>query len=210
MIFIFGEKLRSQSTPSDRHYCAVCLSEQLFTEHRESVWFSLFGLPLLPIEDRASYLRCEKCLSAYDKADTSVPSHVPLIQTLIVYLLMGYQQDHQKRIAAEISLKIAGFDLAEDDFDGIRRSIGSGSLDMVEHVRQKSGAVNAIGKQQILEAAFLTTYVCCDMQYEDRLRINLIGNALDVGLEFVDYAIQQTRKQGYYGVRRLRTAESEV
>ncbi|MEK9872100.1 MAG: hypothetical protein VW831_20455, partial [Gammaproteobacteria bacterium] len=61
-----------------------------------------------------------------------------------------------------------------------------------------------------IEAAFLTTYICCDLQYEDRLRINLMGNAMDVGLEFVEYAIRQTRKTNYYGVRRLAKAEAAI
>jgi hypothetical protein len=47
------------------------------------------------------------------------------------------------------------------------------------------------------------TYVCCEIQYEDRLRVNLIGNALGVSLEFVEYAVQKVRQNSYYGVRRL-------
>ena len=43
-----------------------------------------------------------------------------------------------------------------------------------------------------------------------RLRINLMGNAMDVGLEFVEYAIRQTRKNNYYGVRRLASAETAI
>ena len=81
---------------------------------------------------------------------------------------------------------------------------------MVERVSQFASSMNAIGKQTVVEAAFLTTYVCCDLQFEDRLRINLIGNALGVGLEFVDYSISQIRKQGCYGVRRLNIVESAV
>ena len=63
--------------------------------------------------------------------------------------------------------------------------------------------MNAVGKQAVIEAAFLTTYACCDLQYEDRLRINLVGNALGVGLDFVEYAIDNVRKQSYLGVKRL-------
>ena len=48
----------------------------------------------------------------------------------------------------------------------------------------------------------------CSMRI--RLRINLIGNALGVGLEFVDYAIQQSRKKNNYEIRRLRHLEPEV
>ena len=81
---------------------------------------------------------------------------------------------------------------------------------MVDYVRSHAASMNSVGKQQVIEAAFLSTYACCELQYEDRLRINLIGNALGVGLEFVEYCIGQSRRQNYYGVRRLGLTEQEV
>jgi len=210
MLFLFGERLRSKATPVGEHRCAVCQSDQPFTEQNENLWFALFGIPLLPVEDKARYWRCENCLAAYDRNALGEPSHVPLVKRVIAYLLMGYRQDQHRTIAGEICLKITGFDFEGTEFDRVTREIGAGKLDMVEIVRRTAPTLNAIGKQQVLEAAFLATYICCDLQYEDRLRINLMGNAMDVGLEFVEYAIAQTRKQNYYGVRRLSHVESAV
>lgn len=210
MLFLFGERLRSKATPVGEHRCSVCQSDQPFTEQNENLWFALFGIPLLPFEDKARYWRCENCLAAYDRNALGEPSHVPLVKRVIAYLLMGYRQDQHRRIAGEICLKITGFDFEGTEFDRVTREIGAGKLDMVEIVRRTAPTLNAIGKQQVLEAAFLATYICCDLQYEDRLRINLMGNAMDVGLEFVEYAIAQTRKQNYYGVRRLSHVESAV
>jgi hypothetical protein len=190
--------------------CAVCQSEQPFSSQTETLWFCVFGLPVLPIESVASYWRCEKCLNAYRPDNQDEPSCVPLVREIIVYLLLGYHQSQHVKIAQEICLKLTGFDFPGDTYHEILTTIRSGRIDMVEHVRASAAVINAIGKQQILEAAFLTTNTCCDMQYEDRLRINLVGNALGVGLEFVQYAIDQVRKQSYYSVRRLRHVEPEV
>jgi hypothetical protein len=79
----------------------------------------------------------------------------------------------------------------------------TGDSQYLEYLRQASSRINSQGKVQIIEAAFLMTYVCCEIQYEDRLRVNLIGNALGVSLEFVEYAVQKVRQNSYYGVRRL-------
>ena len=46
------------------------------------------------------------------------------------------------------------------------------------------------------------TYVCCEMQHEDRVRINLIGDALGTSTEFVEAVMNHVRSQSYYGVRR--------
>ncbi|MDA0979046.1 MAG: hypothetical protein O3B72_10830 [Proteobacteria bacterium] len=210
MIFIFGEKIRTRSESVGDKPCAVCQSTRAFTEQHESLWFCLFGLPIAPIEKTAAYWRCEHCLTAYHCNDSSQPSHITVLKQLIVYLLMGYHQEDHPAVASEICLKISGFEISETEFQQIMAGIARGDMEMVEAVRHLAPVVNAVGKQQVLEAVFLTTYICCDLEYEDRLRINLIGNALGVGLEFVEYAISQTRKQNYYGVRRLRFAADGV
>ncbi len=210
MLFLFGERKRVKSAPIGNRECVLCHSEQLFTEQVESLWFTFFGLPILPMEQAAKYWRCENCLSSYQQGDLSAPSQVPVIKLLITYILLGYNRHQHQALASEICMKITGFELEDSEYKSLLRQLGSGDLDIVQHVRGFAGCVNGAGKQQIVEAAFLTTHTCCDMQYEDRLRVNLIGNALDVGLEFVEYCIQQVRRQNYYGVRRLLGAAEEV
>jgi hypothetical protein len=210
VIFLFGERSRAKTTSIGARDCAVCDSAQPFTEQLESTWFCLFGLPLLPIEQFARYWRCEHCLSAYEPGSLEAPSSVPLVKRICLYILLGYNQHAHAAVAQEICLKLCGFDLTDSEMKSLVRDISARHVDMVDYVRTQGPSLNAIGKQQVLEAAFLATHACCELQYEDRLRINLIGNALGVGLEFVDYAIQQSRKKNNYEIRRLRHLEPEV
>lgn len=113
-------------------------------------------------------------------------------------------------MADEICTKLTGFDFPESEVQALSQEIASGRLNVAELVRRHASSLNAIGKQQVVEGAFLTTYACCDIEYEDRLRINQIGSALDVGLEFVTYAIDEARKQQNYGTRRLPDIRAEV
>lgn len=207
MLFLFGERKKVKGAPIGNKDCALCRSEQLFTDQRETLWFTFFGIPLLPIELAAQYWRCENCLSSYRIGALDEPSQVPVVKLLVTYILLGYNQHQLHGLASEICMKITGFELGEPEYRSLIQELGSGSLDVVEHVRGFAGCINGPGKQQIVEAAFLATHTCCDMQYEDRLRVNLIGNALEVGLEFVEYCIQQVRKHNYYGVRRSASQE---
>ena len=203
MFFLFGERVRSAARPQGEKLCPVCTGHQPFTEQLESLWFSLFHIPVLKIEDKAHYWRCENCMSSFSQNDISKPSHVPITQQLVVYILLGYGYSKPADTAREICLKVTGFELTDQECSELARRLSSGHEDMVQLVRDRSPEMNLAGKQAVLGAAFLATYVCCDLQYEDRLRINLIGNALGVGLDFVEYALDQVRKQGYLGVRRL-------
>jgi len=210
MFLLLGEKVRSRSNPVGSHTCAVCKSEQAFSDQGETLWFSVFGLSLFPLEERAHYWRCENCLTAYKPRELDQPSSVPLVKDVVIYLLLGYDQQEQRTLADEICTKVTGFDFPDSEVRDLTREIASGRLNLAELVRRHASSLNAIGKQQVVEAAFLTTYVCCDIQYEDRLRINQIGSALDVGLEFVTYAIGEARRQQNYGIRRLPDVRAEV
>lgn len=210
MLFVFGEKVKVSREPLGDKSCKVCGSMQGFTACTESLWFSLFGLALLRIEQLADYWCCQRCDSAYVPGDLEQPSQVPIVKRVIVYLLNGYGHADQSAMASEVCLKLSGCELSREEFRAISGDLRSARLDMVEQIRQATTHLNNHGKQQVIQAAFLTTYLCCDLQYEDRLRINLMGNALGVGLEFVEYAVQETRRQNYYGVHRLGQRESEV
>ena len=203
MFFLFGERVRTEMSPQGEKSCPVCLNQQQFCEHAESLWFSLFQIPLLKIEDRGLYWRCENCLNPFFVNNVSVPSHVLTVQQIVVYILLGYGYYGKKNVAKDISFKVTGFELNDEQFVQFSRQLGSGHEEMVDLVRKSAPAMNAVGKQAVIEAAFLTTYTCCDLQYEDRLRINLVGNALGVGLDFVEYAIDNVRKQSYLGIKRL-------
>ncbi len=210
MFLLLGEKVRTKSGPVDHHACPVCKSEQLFTERVETLWFAIFGISILPLEQRAHYWRCEHCLTACKPGEPGMPSSVPILKDVIVYLLLGYQQQGETGLADEICNRLTGFGFPEHEFRELTREIASGRLNVAELVRRHSGSLNAIGKQQVIEAAFLAIYACCDIEYEDRLRINQIGSALDVGLEFVTYAIDEARRQQNYGIRRLPNLRAEV
>ncbi len=210
MFLMVGEKVKSRSAAIGQKDCPVCDGAQPFTEQTESLWFCLFVFPVLPINETARYWRCETCLSAYSARDLTAPSSVAGVKEIITYLLLGYDQYEQAALAEEVCLKLTGFGFAQDEFRALVRDIDAGRRDVVEALAGRANAMNTIGKQQVIEAAFVITHACCDIQFEDRLRINQIGSALGVGLEFVEFSISQARQQNDYGVRRLPNISTEV
>ena len=165
---------------------------------------------MLKLEEVASYWCCVGCDNSYVPGELHEPSQLPVVRQVIVYLLAGYGHHDQAELADEICRKLTSMALPVEAFRQLSRSLQTSRLDMVETVRSSASRLNAKGKHQVIQAAFLTTYVCCDLQYEDRLRINLMGNALGVGMEFTDSVIQDTRRRNCLGIRRLVQPASEV
>ncbi len=203
MLFLMGERVTSKSEGAGFRSCSVCGDNEHFSHVTETNYFSLFGIALLPIEKLADYYRCDRCSNSYQDLLIEEPSQVPVLQRTLSYIQLGYGQSNQAALVQDICLKLCGFDYPQEAMRKAAFELESGESRYFEYLRKEAFRINSQGKMQVIEAAFLMTYVCCEIQYEDRLRVNLIGNALGVSLEFVEYAVQQVRENNYYGVRRL-------
>ena len=126
---------------------------------------------------------------------------------MLVYIQLGYGMIEHRDLVQDICIKISGFEFLESEIIEHSRRVGGG--DALDYLKIGVPGLNLQGKQQILEAAFLITHACCEIQYEDRLRINLMGNALGVSLEFVNSVIDHVHAHGCYGVRRILPTQTQ-
>ena len=202
MLFIFGEQVHGQSLEAGERYCGVCRRNTRFAHITETNYFCVFGIRLVPIEKVANYYQCRECDSAYDQHG-EVPTQVPVVQRVLTYLLLGYGKAEHVELAQEICEKITGFEFETAEYLRLKRELDAGAEDLFETLKREARHINNPGTHQIVQAAFLMTHALCEIQHEDRVRINLIGNALGTSLQYVQNAIETVREHRYYGVHRL-------
>jgi len=200
MLFLLGERIRKDQVSVGSRACVYCGDDQKFVHVAEDNYFTFFAIPLFRLGNVADYCQCESCEYTYQNHESVEPAHVYWVKLITTYVLTGYGMANQRRIIQEIGKKVSGVDFPSDEIDEISARLED---DVFELLRNAAASLNDKGKLKIVETAFLGTYICCEIQYEDRLRINLIGNALGVSLQFVEYAISEVRQQNYYGVHRL-------
>lgn len=203
MFILFGEKIHSESCAGGTHLCGVCGKERQFNKIVETNYFCVFGIRLLPIEKIANYSQCDHCNNAFDSEHTDLPTQIAPLKKVLSYLQVGYGMHMHRDLAQDICLKVSSFELSSEEFSQEVLLASQGKTDIYTYLKASSSSLNMRGKQEIIEAAFLITHACCEIQYEDRLRINLMGNALGVSLEFVSSVIDHVHAQGCYGVRRI-------
>jgi hypothetical protein len=208
MFFLFGERIVSESIYSGEHTCPVCRSTRPFSKVVETNYFTCFGFRLLPIQKMADYLSCTSCNNSFAAENLDEPSQCESVQQVLIYVLLGYGMYDHREVAQEIYLKLTGFEFSDDALRRQVRRFENDKEDAFGLLQTAAAYVNAAGKQQIVEAAFLMTHASCEIQFEDRVRVNLVGNALGVSLQFVESVIDNARSQGYYGIRRLLSAAS--
>ncbi len=202
MIFLFGERVHTTELDAGSRDCPVCSAERQFARVVETNYFTVFGLRLLALERVADYQRCTVCNNAFDQGGRE-PTHVPLVREAIVYMMVGYGMTEHRETAARICEQVTGFEFSPEEMTRLVRAVDAGNEDFITAVRKESASMNVVGKQQVIQAAFLMAYVSCEMQHEDRVRLNLIGNAMGLPIQFVTDCIEAVRARNYYGIRRL-------
>jgi len=205
---LISERLHSRSTAIGQKYCIICAEQQGFSQVVETNYFCLFGLRLLRLETFADFQRCDRCETAFQNGDLTEPALTEVTHWVLAYLWSGYGMSHRFDLAAEIGHKVTGRDFSEQRMQDCMGRLALGDIHDMLHERALH--LNLRGKLQLIAVAFLATHACCEIQHEDRLRINLIGTALGISLEAVEAAIQGVRQQGYYGVQRQLSTQSQA
>ncbi|MCB1694104.1 MAG: hypothetical protein KDI19_15140 [Pseudomonadales bacterium] len=202
MIFLFGERVHRERSNAGRAFCGVCGEQHEFAHVVETNCFTVFGVRLLAIERLADYYECARCGYATREAGGD-PAHHDAVKRIVAYFLSGYGMQGHRDLANEICERIAHCTFAAREFAHLVDDVSRGSPDIHDWLKSEARHFNALGKHEIVAAAFLSAHVCCEIQHEDRVRINLVGTALGMPLTFVAAAIESVRREKYYGVRRL-------
>lgn len=202
MIFLFGERVHGAELDGGEQDCPVCNRQTPFVRVIETNYFTVFGIRLLPIDKVADYHRCTVCNNAIDP-DLETPTHLIVVREAIAYIMIGYGMSEHREVAGQICEAVTGFEFTPDQLRDTIRELDAGKVDFFQTLKAHAPQMTTEGKAQVVMAAFLMTYVSCEIQHEDRVRVNLIGNALGVPLEFVNGCVDEVRARNYHGIRRL-------
>jgi len=202
VFFLFGEKLKIVPREQAEFDCVVCNTRQRYTRFEEYNYFTVFLMAVARLHKVSDYCECSVCCSAYRPEDLKTPSYFAPVHRTLVYIMMGYGMEKHMDMLSELSEKITGKGLGIEEIRSEIRQVDKQQGDIFETIRQFAQCLNIQGKRKVIEAAFLMTYASCEIEFEDRLRVNLIGDALGTPLEFTQFVINSIRDSGYYGIRR--------
>lgn len=193
MLFLLGEKVVRTTTDHGSFDCPICQSPQTALHVLDKNYFTVFFIRILPLKLIGDYLECSHCLHSYDPKDTSQPAYIPHLSMILSYLMLGYGVNESKLLAADIYQNMTN---QESDEKELRNNIAalSEGKEIFETLKAASFRLNTMAKIRLVEAAYLMTRAMSDLSYEDRLRVNLIGNALDLSLEFINEIINRIQQ----------------
>ncbi len=201
MIILLGEKIVARVKSSGEFNCPVCTSHNGYKRIEERNYFTVLFLPVYPLGVVADYVQCDKCGYSFAPNSQFIAGHFEGIRLVIAYLLLGYGLDAREETAIEIYELVTDQLWPKGELHALVNQISRG-LDVISQLQTIAFNLNAQGAWKVVEAAYLMTYACCEIQYRDRLRVNQIGAALGVSLAEINQLVDQLRKNSFRGIRR--------
>ena len=202
MLFLLGEKMIPSTENLGEFNCPICDTNKNLIRVIEKNYFTLFFIRILPLGTTADYNQCEGCGHTYSGLDASVPLYFEPVQSVLAYLLAGYGLNHGIGVSQKIFEAITGKVVSATEIQNHINKVNQG-YNLAEQLKTSVDKLSWLDKSLIIEAAYLLVYAARPIEYEERLQINLVGNALGVCLEAVNAIVKNLSAMQYRGIKAM-------
>lgn len=202
MSFLFGQVKVIRTIGEAETGCQVCGATRPAQRLAEIRYFTVFMIPVLPLQRLSDYWECAGCGQAFASDLALEPASYAVIRKVLAYIMSGYGGSARGQSIREICLHCTGTSIAPEVLREEMQQIEEEGFAIFEFLRGSAYRLNCKGKEQVVEAAVLMTHASCEIQEQDHIRINLIGGALGLNVAQVDEVIERVRSNRYYGVHR--------
>ena len=189
-MIIFGTRGITYRKDGGRFFCPECDGEQPYDRKRVRRFFTLYFIPLIPLNLLAEYIECPRCGGTYRedilscdpraaKEKVDAEFHRAVRRVMIGMMLAdGNIEDSEVESIRDIYGQLANSEVTEAQ---IRREIehveaaGSGVLD---DLREVGAYLNEHGKELVMKAAFMVAAADGTVQEEESILLNGIAGAI--------------------------------
>lgn len=187
MLVIFGTRGRSHTIGSGQFYCPREGGDRRY-EHKEARrWFTLFFIPLIPLDRLGDYIECTTCNSTYYPTVLEAPTGASIqdvmtqaIRYVAVAMTLadGHVDPAERRVATEVVRQFASVEYGEADLAADLDSLDPAGL--VDNLEELGGILNQHGKEAVLEAAMRLAASDGSIDPTEIATIERIGQALSM------------------------------
>lgn len=159
-MLIFGWRSRAHTIGSGQFFCPREGGDRRY-EHKEARrWFTLFFIPLIPLDRQGDFVECTSCKSTYYPTVLDAPTGASIqdvmtqaIRYVAVTMTLadGHVDPQERRVATEVVRQFANVEYTEADFSTDLDQLDASHL--VDFLEELGSILNEHGKEAVLEAS---------------------------------------------------------
>ena len=191
MIF-FGTRGLTYSVNKGDFYCPSCQSLRPYKQQRVRRFFTLYFIPLIPLDIHGEYIECQQCGNTYDEevlnfdpqageVEFEAEFHQAIKRMMVAMMIAdGTIEDSELEVIQNVYQKLTGIDLPQEVLGEEIRQTKVEGRDVTNTLAEIAGNLNDAGKEMVVKAAFLVAIADGEIQDEEKELISQIGHSLQM------------------------------
>lgn len=190
-MIIFGTRGVTYAKGSGDFHCPSCGQGQ-YRHRRVRRFFTLYFIPLIPMDLAGEYVECVGCENTYDpevlsydptaaRARMEAEYHRAVRRVMALMLLAdGVVDDEEIATIQQVYQQLAGAALSADEVQREIERAGAEGLGVTEALERFRGRLNDAGKEMVVRAAFLVAAADGEFAEEEQALLDEIAAALEM------------------------------
>jgi len=166
-MIIFGTRGVTYNNTEGRFHCPRCKSEQGYHQKRVRRFFTLYFIPVIPLDLLAEYIDCDACRSTWDN---EVLAYNPAaenkafeaeferaVKRVMVMMMLadGNVESSEVERIREVFEQIASVKLTEADVHAEADKVRAEKVSLDQFLKSVAARLNDNGKEMVVKAAML-------------------------------------------------------
>ncbi|MCW8125123.1 zinc ribbon domain-containing protein [Microbulbifer halophilus] len=186
-MIIFGTRGITTTPQRGDFHCPTCSDTQNYALKRVRRFFTLYFIPLIPLNKLGEYVECRSCKDTYkprvldydpaENARALEAEYHRAVKRVMIHTLLadGVVDDDEVRTAADTYQKVAGRAIDEAELRREIQVVQAAGEDLGATLRGLQGSLNDEGKELALRAALLVAMADGEFQSEEQALVADIG-----------------------------------
>ena len=203
LFIIFGTRGITYNSGKGTFFCPDCNGHQEYEQKRCRRVFTLYFIPIIPLDLIQEYVECKACKSTYkmnvlqndpavNKEKFKAEFHKAILKVMVAMMAAdGKIDESEKRQISHIYNNLTGQPLSEIDFKQEIFQVQNPTHSMHELLKSVTPSLNDHGKEMVIKAAFLVASADRNFDDEEKRLLTEIATALEMSSSHLNAIIQE-------------------
>jgi len=176
-MIIWGWRGVTSSTGQGVFHCPQCNSRRDYDKKRVQRYFTLYFIPLLPLNELSRYVECRSCRGTYREEVLQYDPQARqqemqaefrrAVRRVMVLMMMadGEVADSEKKLMSKVHQQLLGKPLGEAELQSEIAAVSREKTPIADYLARVEPYLNNAGKEIVVKAAFLVA--AADGQFQD-------------------------------------------
>lgn len=192
MFVIFGTRGVTSTEDRGAFFCPRCEDERAYRKKRVRRFFTLFFVPVVPLDRVAEYVECEGCGGTFDDAVLSwdpreaqrqfEAEFQKAMKTLMLHMLLADDRidDAEVRTVCEIYNRLSGGSVSADEVAAEAVLLSASDADPVSVAAAFGPRLNDTGKEMVVQAGLQVASADGHVGDEEMALLRRIAKAMEM------------------------------